>query len=154
MDQFVCVRLVKANAIDLSLFQFDYDLTFAALLMNSDRTIYARFGSRLGTKAEEDISLDGFAATLRAALAIHEQYPRNKDRLAGKQPVSTTYKTPDDLPSLKGRYAESLDYEGKVVQSCMHCHQIREAQRLVYRSANQPIPDSSSTRILRRRRSV
>ena len=46
MDRFVCVRLVQANAMDLTLFQFDYDLTFAAFFLNADRTIYGRYGSR------------------------------------------------------------------------------------------------------------
>ena len=27
LDQFVCVRIINANALDLSLFQFDYDLS-------------------------------------------------------------------------------------------------------------------------------
>ena len=30
LKKFVCVRLVKANDLDLTLLQFDYDLTFAA----------------------------------------------------------------------------------------------------------------------------
>ena len=38
--------MVQANGIDLSLFQFDYDLTFAAFFMNADRTIYGRYGIR------------------------------------------------------------------------------------------------------------
>ena len=46
MDQFVCVRLVQANTIDLTRFQFDFDLTFAAFFLNADLTIYGRFGSR------------------------------------------------------------------------------------------------------------
>ena len=46
MDEFVCVRLVQANALDLTLFQFDYDLTFAVFFMNTDRTIYGRYGTR------------------------------------------------------------------------------------------------------------
>jgi hypothetical protein len=46
MDQFVRVRIVQANGMDLSLFQFDLDLTFAVFLMNADKTIYGRFGSR------------------------------------------------------------------------------------------------------------
>src|SRR5262249_32152170 len=35
----------------------------------------------------------------------------------------------------------TLDYEGKVARSCVHCHQVREAERLVYRSAGRAIPD-------------
>ncbi|MEZ5431645.1 MAG: PDZ domain-containing protein [Verrucomicrobiales bacterium] len=45
LDQFVCVRVINANTLDLSLFQFDYDLSFSVLFFNADRTVYGRFGS-------------------------------------------------------------------------------------------------------------
>ena len=35
----------------------------------------------------------------------------------------------------------SLDYEGAVTKSCMHCHQVRDAERQIYRDAGKPIPD-------------
>ena len=130
MDKFVCVRLVQANALDLTLFQFDYDLTFAVFLLNADKTIYARFGSRSDRKdAAKDISMEGFRKTLAAALELHKRYPANKASLAGKQSRSTRFKSPENFPSLAGKYKPNLDYEGKVVQSCMHCHQVREAER-------------------------
>ncbi len=142
MDRFVCVRLVQANAMDLTLFQFDYDLTFAVLLMNADRTIYGRYGTRSSLHdAEKDISLAGFAAALSKALELHQGYPVDKADLAGKQPRTTKFDSPDEFPSLRGRYQSALDYEGKVVSSCMHCHQIRDAERMVYRSAGDPIPE-------------
>ena len=61
--------------------------------------------------------------------------------LAGKQPRPTHFKTPDDFPSLAGKYKPTLDYEGKVVQSCMHCHQVRDAERRFFRDDKKPIPD-------------
>jgi hypothetical protein len=143
MDKFVCVRLVQANALDLSLFQFDYDLTFAVFLLNADRTIYGRFGSRSDRKdAAKDISMEGFRKALTAALDIHKRYPANKATLAGKQPRPTRFKTPEDFPSLTGKYKPTLDYEGKVVQSCMHCHQVRDAERRFFRDDKKPIPDT------------
>src|SRR5438309_4686001 len=45
LDRFVCVRIINANALDLSLFQFDYDLSFSALFLNGDGAVYARYGS-------------------------------------------------------------------------------------------------------------
>src|SRR5688500_15883026 len=45
LDQFVCVRLINANAIDLKRFQFDYDLSFSTLIYNADGTLYGRYGS-------------------------------------------------------------------------------------------------------------
>src|SRR5262245_33439378 len=44
LEKFVCVRIVSTNGLDLSLFQFDYDQSFAGFLFNADGTIYGRFG--------------------------------------------------------------------------------------------------------------
>src|SRR3954469_11277115 len=55
LDEFVCVRIVQANTIDLTHFQHDFDQSFAAYLMNPDLTIYGRFGTRSGRPEYEDI---------------------------------------------------------------------------------------------------
>jgi len=34
LDQFVCVRVINANALDLSKFQFDFNLSFSTLIFN------------------------------------------------------------------------------------------------------------------------
>ncbi len=141
MDQFVCVRIVQTNGMDLEQFQFDYDLSFSVLLMNADGTIYGRYGTRSELKeAEKDISMVGFRKTLEAALKLHGRYPDNKQYFVGKQGHPVDIKRPELLPSLKGKYGSTLDYDGQVVRSCIHCHQVRDAQRLVYRSAGEPLP--------------
>lgn len=142
MDQFVSVRIVQANGLDLSRFQFDYDLTFSVFLMNADMTLYGRYGSRSERHdAVKDMSIEGFGKTLTAALELHKNYPSNKKALAGKQGRSPRFSVPEDYPSLKGKYSAKLDYEGKVVQSCIHCHQVRDAERKVFRDALTPLPD-------------
>ncbi len=140
LDQFVCARVINANALDLSLFQFDYDLSFSALIFNADRTIYGRFGSWTHQKNQHDKSTAGFKRVLEAALQIHRGYPANKLSLAGKQGVSTPYATPINIPTLDGKYRMELDWKGKVVPSCVHCHQIGDALRLVHRNKGEPVP--------------
>jgi hypothetical protein len=125
LDQFVCVRIVHANGMDLSLFQFDYDQSWAAFFLNADQTIYGRYGTRSHqTESENDVSLAGFAKALQAVLELHKNYPNNKASLAGKRGSPSEIKAPEEFPSLKGRYGPKLDYEGKLVQSCIHCHQV------------------------------
>lgn len=141
MDKFVCVRIVQANTIDLSHFRFDFDQSFAAFLMDADLTIYGRFGTRSDRKEAEDISLKGLRKALETALEMHTNAQAIKPLLAGKQVKATEYKTPLDYPSLANRFGTKLNYEGNVVKSCMHCHQVREAERTVFRAAGQPIPD-------------
>jgi len=40
LDQFVCVRLINANAIELAKFQFDYDLLFHPLLQRRRHALW------------------------------------------------------------------------------------------------------------------
>jgi hypothetical protein len=141
LDRFVCVRIPQANTMDLARFQHDFDLSFAVHLMNADGTIYGRFATRSERPEEEDITLEGLRRAMELALELHAEYPANRESLAGKQPRPTQYKTPREIPSLAGKYTDRLDYEGQVVKSCIHCHQIREAERLIYREAGEPIPD-------------
>src|SRR4051812_47284563 len=129
LDQFVCVRVINANALDLSLFQFDYDLSFSTLFFNGDGMIYGRYGSWRHQKDPQDKTTAGYKRALEAALAIHRNYPDNKIALAGKQGGPTPFKTPLEIPGLAGKYKVDLDWQGKVVPSCVHCHQIGDAFR-------------------------
>jgi hypothetical protein len=142
MQKFVCVRIVQANGLDLSLFGHDYDLSFAAYFLNPDKTIYGRFGSRSEHKnAEHEISLEGFRKAMLAALDLHKNFDRNRASLQGKRGGVPQFTVPEEFPSLKTKYKATLNYEGKVAGTCIHCHQVREAERLVFRSAGQPIPE-------------
>ena len=142
LDKFVCVRIVQANGMDLSLFHFDYDQSWAAFLMNADLTIYGRYGTRSHeTESEHDVSLESFAKALAGALELHSQFPKNKELFAAKRGPASAVKVPEDFPKLKGKYGAKLDYEGKVVQSCIHCHQVGESLRHVAREGGKAIPD-------------
>jgi hypothetical protein len=141
LDQFVCVRIIQANAIDLTRFQYDFDLSFAVIFMDVDQVIYGRYGTRSERPEGEDISLAGLRHAMEGALDLHRRGRAIRPALEGKQAKPFRFRTPLDFPSLAGRYRAGLDYEDKVAQSCVHCHQIREAERLVYRSEGKPIPD-------------
>jgi hypothetical protein len=141
LDQFVCVRVINANALDLSLFQFDYDLSFSTLFFNGDGTVYGRYGSWTHQKNSQDKTTAGYKRALEAALAIHKGYPANKETLEGKQGTAMPVKDPLQLPALAGKYRRDLDWEGKVVQSCVHCHMISDAVRTSYREEGKKIPD-------------
>jgi hypothetical protein len=141
LDQYVCVRIPTANALDLSHFQFDFDLSFAAFLLDADLTIYARYGTRSDRPEEQDLSLEGLRKAMAQALALHRKGAPFKPALAGKQTKPSRYASPRDFPGLAGKYGATLDYEGSVARSCIHCHQIRDAERQVYRTAGDRFPD-------------
>jgi serine protease Do len=141
LDQFVCVRVINANAIDLTRFQFDFDLSFSTLFFNGDGTVYGRYGSWTHQKDSADQTLAGYKKALEASLQIHQGYPANKASLAGKQPGPIPYVNPTDMPKLAEKYKRDLDWDGKVMGSCIHCHMIGDALRSSYRDKKEPVPD-------------
>jgi serine protease Do len=141
LDQYVCVRIVQANALDLTHFQDDFDQSFAVFLLNPDMTLYGRFGTRSERPEEQDISLEGLRKAMAEGLRIHRAYPAVKPMLAGKQPKPVRFKTPLEYPSLAGKYQATINYNENTARSCLHCHQIRDAERQFYRTSREPIPD-------------
>lgn len=142
LEQFVCVRVVSTNGLDLSLFQYDTDQSFAMFMLNADRTIYGRFGTRSHrTEWLGDVSLPGLALALQGALELHRNYPANKDSLSAKSGASLEFASPELYPSLKSKFTDALNYKGDVAKSCIHCHQIGDARRDFYRSKSLPIPE-------------
>ena len=142
LEKFVRVRVVSANGLDLSLFQFDTDQSFAVFMLNADGTIYGRYGTRSDhSHWADDVSVEGLAKALEGALELHADYPKNKTALAAKRGPMPDFAAPENLPTLKGKYGSQLNYEGNVVQSCIHCHQIGDAQRQMVRDASVVLPD-------------
>ncbi len=143
LDKYVCVRVVGTNGLDLSLFQYDTDQSFAVFLLNADKTVYGRFGTRSHrTEWVGDVSLTGLAKALEKGLELHAAYPANREALAGKRGPAMEVATPEQYPALKEKYTAALNYEGNVVQSCIHCHQIGDAQREYYWNSGRPVPES------------
>lgn len=145
LDQFVRVRVVGTNGLDLTLFQFDYDQSFAVFFLNANGTIYGRFGTRSHrTHWTDDVSVEGLGKAMEGVLALHQGYPGNRAELTGKTGPKPFFPTPEQFPLHKGKFSSTIDYQGNnVVKSCIHCHQIGDAIRQTYRDRGQPIPPKS-----------
>src|SRR5436190_3819787 len=142
LEKFVRVRVISANGLDLSLFQFDTDQSFAVFMLNADGTIYGRFGTRSDqTQWTDDVSIGGLVKALDGALALHGAYPENKSALAAKKGPPPDFAVPEQYPKLAGKYGAELNYAGNVVQSCIHCHQIGDANRQFQREKSGAIPE-------------
>lgn len=133
LENFVCVRLVRGWGLDLSLFQFDGDMTLAAFFLNADRTVYGRYG----TKHARDSSLEGLVQAATAALELHRRHPADKAALARKTGPAPPWETPEAMPTLSRRHAKEdvSDY------GCIHCHTIREGELTSRWRAGEKLPD-------------
>lgn len=140
MDKFVRVRVINANALDLSLFQFDYDLSFTAMFFDGDGKIYGRFGSWEHQKDSQNKATSGLRQAMERVVALHSEPSRFSEGFAGKRGQPMRFATPVDMPILSGRYTDKLDWEGPVVKSCVHCHQIGDAIREDLRAGGKPLP--------------
>ncbi|MEM7232359.1 MAG: Trx7/PDZ domain-containing (seleno)protein [Planctomycetota bacterium] len=137
--QFVCVRVVGTNGLDLNTFQFDTDQSFSMFMLNADKTIYGRYGTRSDrTEWKDDVSVDGLVEALEGALELHKNYPANRELFAGKTRDPWEFRTPERYPYIKK--PNRLDYAGKVSKSCIHCHEVGEARRDFYREKSKPVP--------------
>src|SRR5262245_55791153 len=107
---FVFLRIVQMNGVDLNLFRFNYDLTWMAFFMDADARIYSRYGGRDATSAESRLSRDGLLWTMKEVLRVHKEATADKP-----PPKPATPSRPEDLPRLATR------------KECIHCHQVGEA---------------------------
>ena len=143
LEKFVALRVVSTNGLDLATFQFDTDQSFAVFFLRDDGTVYGRFGTRSHRKNwVGDVSVAGLAKAMDGALALHANFPQVKESLAAKRGPVPEFARPELFPTLKAKYKSTLDYAGKVVPSCIHCHQIGDAQRDLAFSKPGVLPDA------------
>ena len=124
-EKFISVRQVEMKGVDLSLFQFDHDLNWAAMFLNGDGTVYARYGTQSEQGADAYNSIAGLKATMERVLKLHADYPNNKQALAGKRAEQKSYHTALDMPGMN-RQASLKELTTK--QNCIHCHMIHDAE--------------------------
>lgn len=125
-ENFVAVRQVEMKGVDLSQFQFDHDLNWAAMFLNADGTVYARYGTQSAAGADAYNSIEGLASTMRRVLKLHENYPANRVELEAKRGPDKPYKTALDMPGMENR--EKLAGE-TARNNCVHCHMIHDAEQ-------------------------
>ena len=100
------VRRTRIDDADLSLFEFDYDLTFMVFFLSPDEDIYGRYGGRDAQDPDSLQSLAGLRYAATAALSMHH---RGKIvRTARSEPRFIR-----DLPEARGK-------------GCVHCHEAKE----------------------------
>jgi hypothetical protein len=142
LEQFVRVRVVSTNGLDLNRFQFDTDQSFAVFLFHPNGTLLGRYGTRSDQKEwSQDVSISGLRAALERALDWHRNFDTVASSLQGKQGKAVEVLSPELYPSLRGKYGAALDQEGSLVKSCIHCHQIGDAQKAMAFELHGTLPE-------------
>jgi hypothetical protein len=110
LRRFVPVRIVNFKGVDMNRFRFDYDLTFAVLMMNAGGHVYSRYGSQDWRSSAARMSIPGLKKAMREVLALHRsRQPDGSDRPASGKPVTVT-----DFPAFAGSRTAR--------EACYHCH--------------------------------
>lgn len=121
--KFVCVRVIQTKGLDLKLFAYDYDMSWAAMFLTADGAVLGRYGTRNATGPGSDnlLSVGGFRSAAERALALFASYPANKGELAGKLAKTVDYARPEETPGLTDRKGVETTR-----RNCIHCHMVRE----------------------------
>lgn len=93
--------------VNLKVFDFDYDLTWWAFLIDATERVYSRFGGSGDANPASRLSVAGLKYTMRLVLKEHE----------------LNRKAPPPPPVPVVRPIELFGMKGK----CMHCHQVNES---------------------------
>ena len=117
---FITLRQVEMKGVDLSLFQFDYDVNWAGMFINADGVVYARYGTQSTDGPDAYNSIAGLKNTMDA-----QTYPTNKVQLAGKRGAPKPYKTAMEMPGLENKQAFRQTTHRN---NCIHCHNIHDAE--------------------------
>ncbi|MFO0942164.1 MAG: PDZ domain-containing protein [Pirellulales bacterium] len=137
LQQFVCVRVVGTNGLDLNLFQYGTQSMYCGVRAQRGRNNHGRFRNKIIVDWWlQDVSLEGMAQALSGALELHDDYPANKRKLAGKNGEPLEFASRRSILAWPASTRILV-----VVKSCIHCHQIGEARREFYWQNKKSIPE-------------
>ena len=108
------------NGVDLSLFDYNYDLTWMGFFLNPDEHIYSRYGGRAEQDAMTLLSPAGLKRTMLNVMDEHVSWLENPTPPPPKRQVTTI----DELPLAK-EALERAEREGRTDQ-CFHCHNVND----------------------------
>jgi hypothetical protein len=118
LRNYVCVRIIRMDNVDIALFDYDRNNTLYFFLMNADEEIYMRYGGRDSRSPDSYLNLDSLALAAEKGLALHKRYQAGQwVKKARLKPAS-----PRDYPLLVERTYKS--------NACVECHLIGDFQNI------------------------
>ncbi len=118
MSEYVCVRVVRMDDVDVGLFDRDWNNAIYFFVLNADEQIYMRYGGRESRSPDTYNSLDSLRLALEQGLVLHRRH------LDGALPAPPRPKAmfPREMPLLVQRtFAQ---------RQCVECHLIGDFQNI------------------------
>src|SRR5262249_942514 len=72
-EDFVLLRMTYLRGVNLSLFRYDYDLTWMGFFLDADGRVYSRYGSRDAGSADSQNSAEGLLYTMQEVRRLHRE---------------------------------------------------------------------------------
>ena len=80
LSEYVCVRIVRMDDVDIGLFDRDWNNAIYFFVLNADEQIYMRYGGRESQSPDTYNSLDSLRIALEQGLVLHQKYLRGELR--------------------------------------------------------------------------
>jgi hypothetical protein len=118
LSQYVCVRIVRMDDVDVGLFERDWNNTLYFFVLNADEQIYMRYGGRDSASPDTYLNLNSLELALKKGLDLHQEYTSGAmKRVPRPKPMF-----PREMPLLvKRTFAQN---------QCVECHLIGDFQNL------------------------
>ena len=119
LSQYVCVRIVRMDDVDVGLFDRDWNNTLYFFMLNADEQIYMRYGGRDSASPDTYLDLSSLELALQQGLELHRQYLSGEFETGGSAPRRSS----------RARYRCWCERTFKQRQ-CVECHLIGDFQNL------------------------
>jgi serine protease Do len=118
LSQYVCVRIVRMDDVNVALFERDWNNTLFFFAMNADEQIYFRYGGRDSASPDTYLNLASLEVALKKGMEQHKKYQAGELKAVPlPKPVY-----PRQMPLLvKRTFAAG---------ACVECHLIGDFQNL------------------------
>ncbi len=105
--------MTHMRGVNIGLFEYDYDMTWAAFFLDGDGRILTRYGSRDHTASDSHNTPAGLHHTMTEVLALHKE-----EAARPKPPYKMPQQQPSDIPAYNRLYGNT----------CGRCHMLNEAK--------------------------
>jgi serine protease Do len=118
LSQYVCVRIVRMDDVDVGLFERDWNNAIYFFALNADEQIYLRYGGRDSNSPDTYLNMESIERALTEGLAMHRRAMSGELKL----PPRPAPLFPRQIPLLvKRTFAQ---------RACVECHLVGDFQNI------------------------